>query len=183
MILMGLFVVFFGLFIVGETVMDPGGWLAAGLIAAWAVPLLALAAIAWYRPSWAPAVHRADCGRGRRQRVVRGGARAWRSFEDAHGPVRTIASFALAAPVALLGWKRPAAAGVLLLGVIGVVPVVLSAIGLGARGLGVASTSLGVVSSPVVITGMLYLLAAAVSRHAAPPQAGRQTPHGPPKIA
>lgn len=182
-ILMGLFVVFLGLFIVGETIMDPGGWQAAGLITAWAAPLLVLAAIAWYRPGWAAVpLGVLTAGVVALNVWFAVAPEAWRSFEDTHGPIRTIASFALAAPVALLGWKRPAAAGVLLL-VIGVVPVALSAIGLGATGLGFASTSLGVVSSPVIITGLLYLLAAAVSRHAAPPQAGRQTPHRPPKVA
>ena len=44
---------FFGLFVVGETFSDPGGWKALGLVAAWAVPLAALAAVAWWRPDWA----------------------------------------------------------------------------------------------------------------------------------
>lgn len=42
-----------GAFTVGETFADPGGWKAAGLVASWAVPLLVLAMLAWYRPGWA----------------------------------------------------------------------------------------------------------------------------------
>jgi hypothetical protein len=44
---------FLGLFVVGETFTDPGGWAAVGLIAAWALPLAGLAVLAWYRPGWA----------------------------------------------------------------------------------------------------------------------------------
>lgn len=39
--LMALSAFFIGAFIIGETFADPGGWKAAGLVAAWAVPLLA----------------------------------------------------------------------------------------------------------------------------------------------
>ena len=40
-----------GVFLVGETVDDPGGRQAVLLILAWAVPLLALATLAWLRPA------------------------------------------------------------------------------------------------------------------------------------
>jgi hypothetical protein len=48
---MALFTVFSGAFIVGDTFTGPGGWRAAGLVAAWAVPLAGLAALAWYPPA------------------------------------------------------------------------------------------------------------------------------------
>ena len=51
--LMALSSFFFGAFIIGDTFADPGGWKAAGLVAAWAVPLAGLAALSWLRPRWA----------------------------------------------------------------------------------------------------------------------------------
>jgi low temperature requirement protein LtrA len=49
--LMALSTFFFGAFIIGDTFADPGGWKAAGLVAAWAVPLAGLAALSWLRPA------------------------------------------------------------------------------------------------------------------------------------
>lgn len=43
--LMALSTVVFGAFIIGEAFADPGGWKAAGLLAAWVVPLAGLAAL------------------------------------------------------------------------------------------------------------------------------------------
>jgi hypothetical protein len=156
---------FFGLFIVGETFTDPGGWKALGLVAAWAIPLAALAAVAWYRPGWAIRLFTVLIG------VVIGvsvwcalNPEGWQGFEDRHGPIRTIISFVLAAAVAVLGLQRTAVAGMLLL-VLGVVPVVGSIL---ASQLGFAS--LAVVSSAPLIAGVLYVWSAAV--------AGRLPPRG-----
>ena len=162
----------FGLFLAGETFTDPGGWKALGLVAAWAIPLAALAAVAWYRPGWAArllaVLIAAVIGVSGWFAVDPGG---WRAFEDRHGPIRAIISFVLAAAVAVLGLKRTALAGALLL-VLGVVPVVLSSLG---SQLGFAS--LAVVSSTPLIVGVLYLWSAAVAGRAAPPQ-GTQAPGG-----
>ncbi len=51
--LMALSTFVFGAFITGDTFVDPGGWKAAGLVAAWAVPLAGIAALSWLRPGWA----------------------------------------------------------------------------------------------------------------------------------
>ena len=51
--LMALSTFFFGAFVIGDTFTDPGGWKAAGLVAAWVVPLAGLAALLWLRPGWA----------------------------------------------------------------------------------------------------------------------------------
>lgn len=40
----------------GVAFAGPGGWQAAGLVAAWAVPLAGLAALSWVRPGWAVCV-------------------------------------------------------------------------------------------------------------------------------
>jgi hypothetical protein len=149
---------FFGLFVVGETFTDPGGWKALGLVAAWAVPLAALAAVAWWRPDWATRLFTvliaAVIGASVWFAVDPGG---WRAFEDRHGPIRAIISFVLAAAVAVLGLQRTAVAGVLLV-VLGVVPVVVSSLG---SQLGFAS--LAVVSSAPFMAGVLYLWSAALA--------------------
>jgi hypothetical protein len=159
----------FGLFVVGDTFTDPGGWKAVGLVAAWALPLAALAALAWYRPGWAARLFAVLVA------AVVGvsvwfavNPEGWRALEDRHGPIRAIISFVLTAALALLGLQRTAVAGVLLL-VLGVVPVLVSSLG---TPLGFAS--LAVVSSAPVIAGVLYLWSAAVAGGSAP--SGARTP-------
>ena len=159
--------VFFGAFVVGDTLADPGGWAALGLIALWAVPLVGLAALAWYRPDWATwvlAVLVATAVGVSIWFAVAPGE--WRSFEDRHGPIRVIVTFALVAAIAVLGLRRTAAAGVLLL-VVGIVPVVVSSIG-SHPGL----PSLAIVSSAPVVAGILYLLSARMADHHGPSTAG-----------
>jgi hypothetical protein len=153
--LMALSTFLFGAFIIGETSTDPGGWKAAGLVTAWAVPLAGLAVLSWLRPRWAVYVFTALAA------AVIGvsiwfaeNPQAWRSFEDRHGPIRAVITFVLVAAIAMLGLKRTAAAGILLLAV-GIIPVAVSSLG---SLLGFASLS--IVSAAPVITGILYLLSA-----------------------
>lgn len=154
----------FGLFLIGETLSDPGGLKGIGLVALWAVPLGLLCLLAWFRPAvaaWAlvPLVaamtslsiwFAADSG-------------AWRAFENRHGPIRAVLLFALALALALWGLRRTAAAGVMLL-VIGIVPITLSSIGHDGM------VSLGAVSSAPLITGLCYLASAAEARRSTPPR-------------
>jgi hypothetical protein len=153
--LMALSAFFFGAFLVGDAFADPGGWKAAGLVAAWAVPLAGLAALSWFRPGWAIHVL------GVLSAAVIGvsiwfalNPEGWRSFEDGHGPIRAVITFVLVTAIALLGLRRTAAAGVLLLAT-GIIPVAVSSLG---SFLGFASLS--VVSLAPVITGVLYLASA-----------------------
>lgn len=156
---------FLGLFIVGETMSDPGGWKGLGLVSLWGAPLVVGAVMVWHRPDRALRVLAgliaAAIGLSVWFAVNPGG---WRSFEDRHGPVRTLTTFALAAIVALLGLKRTAVAGLMLL-VLGLVPVLVSSLGHGAL------SSLAAASSVPVGTGVLYLLSAAVARGMPPPHA------------
>jgi hypothetical protein len=158
-----------------EVFADPGGWRATGLVAGVLVPVAGLLLVAWYRPAWATVLcsvlTAALVGLSMWFSVDPDG---WRAFENDAGPVRAIATLALAAPVALLGWRRPLPAGVLLV-VLGVVPVVLSAAGT-LRGLG----SLTAVSLPLVLIGALFLLAEAVRGRAPanPPVGGRPASGG-----
>ena len=162
--LMALSALFFGAFLIGDTFADPGGWKAAGLVAAWAVPLAGLAALSWLRPGWALYVLAVLTA------AVIGASiwfalnpEGWRSFEDQHGPVRAVIIFVLVAVIALFGLKRTAAAGVLLVAA-GIIPVAVSSLG---SFLGFASLS--IVSAAPVITGVLYLVSAHLAGRPAPP--------------
>jgi len=162
---MALSTFFFGAFIIGDTFTDPGGWKAAGLVAVWAVPLAGLTALSWFRPGWAIYVFAVLTA------AVIGVSiwfaldpQAWRSLEDQHGPIRAVITFILAAAMALLGLKRTAVAGILLLAV-GLIPVAVSSLG---SFLGFASLS--IVSAAPVVTGILYLVSAQLAgRRSAPP--------------
>ena len=162
--LMALSSFFFGAFVIGDTFADPGGWEAAGLVAAWAVPLACLAALSWFRPRWAVYVLAVLSA------AVIGvsiwfalNPHAWRSFEDRHGPIRAVVTFVLVAAIAVLGLKRTAVAGVLLL-TVGIIPLVVSSLG---SFLGFASLS--VVSAAPVIAGILYLISAHMAKQPPPP--------------
>lgn len=164
-----------GAFIVGDAFADPGGWAALGLVAAWAVPLIALAAVSWFRPDLATRLL------GVLMTVAVGlsvwfalDPQWWRTVENDIGPIRAVAVFVLAAAVAVLGLRRTAVAGVMLL-VLGVVPVVVSS--LGSRG---GIPSLAATSLAPVVSGVLYLLSARVARGAGSPDmeaSGERRPH------
>ena len=162
--LMALSTFLFGAIVIGDIFADPGGWKAAGLVAAWAAPLAGLAALSWFRPAWAVYVLAVLSA------AVIGVSvwfaldpHAWRSFEDRHGPIRAVLIFVLAAAIAVLGLKRTSAAGVLLLAV-GVIPVVVSSLG-GFPGF----ASLSAVSTVPVIAGVLYLVSAHMAERPPPP--------------
>lgn len=170
LILMSGFAVTAALFIAGETFDDPGGWPAAGLVAAWTLPLAGLALLAWYRPTVGVRVLAAAVAV---QLLILAGslvaADAWRTFEDDVGPVRTLVSFAIAAPLGLLGWRLPRPAGSLLV-LLGVAPFALVAL---SGEWPLAFASLSVVSTPSVVAGMMYLLSARfAARHAQHRQVG-----------
>jgi hypothetical protein len=159
LVLMAVFTIVGALWIAAEAFDDPGGWQAAGMTAAWLVPLIGLSLVAWYRDAWATVVLTVLTTSAIGLNVwVIADPEWWRSFENDHGPVRAITSFALAAPVAVHGRTRPLPSGVLLLA-LAVLPMVMSAVG-GVAGLG----SLSVVSLPILATGVLYLSAAAITR-------------------
>lgn len=163
-----------GMFIVGETFTDPGGWRAVGLTSAWLVPLLFFGWLGLWRPDVArlplsaitAAVILLDV-------AAAASGRRWSAFEDHHGPVRAIVVFALCGILAAFGYRRPTAGGVLLL-----LGAVVSAT-LGAVTGGPGTAALPVVSAPGVVVGVLYLLSThgqdlARSEHGARPTRGRQ---------
>lgn len=167
-----------GVFAVGETFDHPGGWKAAGLVAAWVLPLAVLGTLAWLRPGWSVPVLAALTA------AVIGisvwfavSPESWRSFENRNGPIRDFIVLVLAAAVAVLGQKRTAIAGALLL-VLGVAPIAISS--LGSRG---GFGSLAVVSIAPLVAGVLYLLAARSRSHPARPASTEAGPRDLPKAA
>ena len=161
-----------GVFVVGESFGDPGGLRAVGLIAAWLVPLVVLAVLAWRRPEWAGWVLGSLTG------VMVIGAvwfavdpQAARELEDDVGPVRALAVFVVAAALAVFGLVRTDVAAVLLL-VVGLVPMLAGGLGRGGM------SSLTAASVPAVLTGLLYLASAIAARggeNAGVPDDGRPT--------
>ena len=168
--LMAFVTVFFSVFVVAETIADPGGLAAAGWIASWLVPLAGLVMLAWFRPALAlrtfTVLTVAVLGLTVWAAVQ---SDAWHRFEDDHGPVRTIVVFVLTAAIAVYGLHQPRYAGWLLV-TLGVAPLVLSS--LGAH---LALGSLVVAVAPALIAGVLYLAAAHLDRDAPPqpPNRGR----------
>jgi hypothetical protein len=155
--------IFIGLFIVGDTFSDPGGWKALGLVSLWAVPLAALAVTARVRPGWAVPIFATLITALIALSVwFVASPHGWREFEDSNGPIRAIITFVVAAGLAVLGLKRTAAAGLMLL-VLGIVPLAVTSAG-SLAGAG----SLTVVSSAPVIAGILYLLSARTGRPGTP---------------
>lgn len=156
---MAVLAVLVGVFVIGETFDDPGGWRAVGLIAAWLLPLAVLVGLAWRRPDWAGWVL------GSLTVAVVIGAiwsamdpQAARGLENDVGPVRALAVFVVAAALGVLGLTRTRLAAVLLL-VVGLIPTLIGGLG---RGGGMSS--LTVTSLPAVLTGLLYLASALVDR-------------------
>jgi hypothetical protein len=155
-----LFALLAGLFIAGETFGDPGGGEAALLVISWVIPLAGLSLLAWSRPRVAAPVLVAVV-------LVGLAFSAWDGLgnHDHHGgflsngPIATIALFAAAVAVGVLGWHRPALAAALLLA-IAVLPTVFLTIGTDVplRGRMGGSTAAG--TMPFGVSGALYLLAA-----------------------
>lgn len=164
--LVGTFSLIMTLFVAGETFTDPGGWEAVGLVAMWLAPIVGLGSLAWFRPALATIVF-AVLIAGMFALFVWSAIApdAWSEFEDAVGPVRAIAAFAIAAPLTLLGWKRPREASVMLLSMM-VPPAIVAASG----GEAVGASILFAVS-PSAVAGILLLLASKFEQRA---------DHGPP---
>jgi len=151
------FVAFVVLFLTGETVSDPGGWKAVGLIAAWLLPLVGLSLVAFYRPSVAISVLAVailvPIALGLWAMV---GFEGWRGWQDRVGPVSLVLVVVIGAALAVAGLSRPRAAGLLMV-VVSVVPVALALLGSGSEwGF---PLSLGLTTAPVLICGLLYLWA------------------------
>jgi hypothetical protein len=155
-----------GLFVAAEAIDDPGGWAGVALVAAWLVPLAALAWLATRHPGparplfvWATVVVATFTLLDAAFRLVPRGA----------GPVAAVTVFVLAVALGFLGLHEPLLAGRLLL-VLGAAQLVASVFqrsGGGGHGLLVGGSSFAVVA-PVLIGGLLFALAGRHEHHSAP---------------
>jgi hypothetical protein len=160
------------LFVVGETMTDPGGLQGVLLVAAWMVPMAAacIVCLVWPRfGSWVAGVMLA---------LIAGlwawyaiAPEAWDTFMDDRGPVIGIATFALGLPLAFLSLHEPRRAGWMLL-LAGVIPIVGKALeitgsgdSVGRGGLGgLLSTSGTIFAVPFVLSGALFLISGLLHR-------------------
>jgi peptidoglycan/LPS O-acetylase OafA/YrhL len=131
-------------------------------VALWLVPMVGLSLFAWFRCDRARPILTALTAMVVALSVwYVFDSHAWRTFENAHGPVRGIAIFALSAAIAVFGYRRPRWGGILLL-VACVIPVLLSALASGGFGM----SSLGALTAPAIITGALYLWSSGIEESA-----------------
>ena len=152
---MAVFTVLAGVFIAGYALQDPGGNTGLLITAAWLLPMLILAVAAWFWPApTAPlllaltASFIAAC--------------VWLAFDPAalqefiseNGPVIAVSVVALSFPAAVLGLKRTALAGWMLVA-LGALPLLITVIG---RTGPVAS--LAAASVVPLIAGIAYLVSA-----------------------
>lgn len=180
--LMALFGLLGGLFAAGYAFEDLSTWTAIGVTAAYAVPTVALCVLAWRVPERAAPWF-----------VVLTGVVAVLAILDAAfqvvdtysvGPVVAVGVFAVAVSLGFLGLHRSALAGLLLvvLGLAQLGAVVLGSADELAEGGGpsladMLTTSSGVVVLPMVVVGILFLVAGALTheslrfRHRLPPTA------------
>ena len=117
------------LFVVGETMTDPGGVKGVLLVAAWLVPMAAACIVCLLWPKIGSWVAGVTLG------LIAGlwawyaiAPEAWDTFMDDRGPVIGIATFALGLPLAFLGLHEPRRAGWMLL-LAGVIPIAGKATG------------------------------------------------------
>lgn len=148
---------FVGLFVVGESATDPGGWVGIGGSAAWVLVMAGLGAWAFYRPSGAlvalTVLACAPLAYGVWSLLDYETASNW---EDSHGPISLVLSLTVCAPAAAAGLFRPRPAGYLIL-VASAAPIVLAAIGAASKFY--RPLSIGLLLLPIVVSGALFVLA------------------------
>ena len=155
--LMVAFAGFVGLFVVGYAVTDPGGLVGIGGSAAWVAVVAGLGVWALYRPSGAlialAVLACAPLAFGVWSLLDYEAASNW---EDTHGPMSMVLSLTVCAPAAIAGLFRPRPAGYLIL-VASMGPILLAAIGAASK-FG-RPLSIGLVLTPIVVSGVLFILA------------------------
>jgi hypothetical protein len=153
--LIAVFTVLAGIVIVGDSLQNPGGTAAILITLAWVVPMLILAVSAWLWPAATAPLLLALASAFIAACVwLAFDPAALRSFVSENGPIIAVSVVALALPAAVLGLKRTALAGWLLVA-LGVLPLVITLI---ARSGPVGS----LVAASVVplVCGIAYLVSA-----------------------
>jgi hypothetical protein len=152
---MAVFTVLACIFIAGYALQDPGGNAGLLMTLAWVVPMLVLAVAAWFWPApTAPLLLALASAFIAACVWLAFDPAALREFISENGPVIAVSVVALAFPAAVLGLRRAALAGWLLVA-LGVLPLLITVIG---RSAGVSS--LAAASVVPLIAGISYLVSA-----------------------
>ena len=151
--IMAVFTVLAGVFIGGYTMEDPGGNAGLLMTLAWVLPMLILAAAAWFWPApTAPLLLALASAFIAACVWLAFDPSALREFISENGPVIAVSIVALSFPAAVLGLKRTALAGWLLVA-LGVLPLLITIIGRSGP-----ITSLTAASVVPLICGIVYLV-------------------------
>ncbi|KQN85112.1 hypothetical protein [Arthrobacter sp. Leaf69] len=152
---MAVFTVLAAIFIAGYALQDPGGNAGLLMTLAWVVPMLVLAVAAWFWPApTAPLLLALASAFIAACVWLAFDPAALREFISENGPVIAVSVVALAFPAAVLGLRRAALAGWLLVA-LGVLPLLITIIG---RSGGISS--LAAASVVPLIAGISYLVSA-----------------------
>ncbi|WP_346927010.1 hypothetical protein [uncultured Arthrobacter sp.] len=152
---MAVFTVLAGVFIAGYALQDPGGNTGLLITAAWVLPMLILAVAAWFWPApTAPLLLALTASFIAACVWLAFDPAALREFISENGPVIAVSVVALSFPAAVLGLKRTALAGWMLVA-LGALPLLITVIG---RTGPVAS--LAAASVVPLIAGIAYLVSA-----------------------
>ena len=175
------------LFVIGETMTDPGGVQGALLVAAWLVPMTGACVVCLLWPrmgTWVSVVALALIGGLWAWYAI--APEAWDTFMDERGPVIAIATFALGLPLAFLGLHEPRRAGWMLV-MAGVIPLLAKAVQITASGDSVGrgglggflSTSATIFAVPFLACGALFLISGRLRRRDAAAAGGEPAPQIP----
>ena len=146
---------FVALFIIGETFSDPGGLQAAAWVSMWVVPALLLSWLAFSRPNEGAITLTSVCALTTAFNVwAIAMGEWWWKFENEHGPISSIATFAATVPLGVLAIRKSWIAGWLLVAT-ALIPEFLVFLREPQRG----AISLGFLTTPGVVAGVLFILA------------------------
>ena len=152
---MAVFTVLAGVFIAGYALQDPGGNTGLLITAAWVLPMLILAVSAWFWPApTAPLLLALTASFIAACVWLAFDPEALRAFISDNGPVIAVSVVALSFPAAVLGLKRAALAGWMLVA-LGALPLLITVIGRSG-----AVASLAAASVVPLIAGISYLVSA-----------------------
>jgi len=152
---MAVFTVLAGVFIAGYALQDPGGNTGLLITAAWLLPMLILSVAAWFWPApTAPLLLALTASFIAACVWLAFDPAALRAFISENGPIIAVSVVALSFPAAVLGLKRAALAGWMLVA-LGALPLLITVIG---RSGPVAS--LAAASVVPLIAGIAYLVSA-----------------------
>ncbi len=142
-------------FMAGAALDNPGGWAAIGMIAAWTVPLGALALFGWLRPRLALRVLLvAAITLIALDALTLVGVHSVQIFQRSYGPARDIAGVVLMAALGVVGYKIPGRAARLAV-VTFALPLAITAIAEPAG----AVVSMLLFSSPPLVAAAYHLAA------------------------